>query len=174
MLAIKQKTSKQKMKNIALIGMMGSGKTSVGREIASLIGKEFVDTDEIFVSRYGNIARFFATHGETEFRKAEREISLEAVLESDRVVSLGGGAVLDSELMKKVKENCTVVLLTCEIAVLEKRIKIKADRPLITKKEDIENILKARNELYFGYADIVFDTSYRTPALSASEIVALL
>lgn len=162
------------MKNIALIGMMGSGKTSVGKELASLLGLKFCDTDEIFVSRYGDISEFFAIHGESEFRKEERKISSEAVLVAHSVISLGGGAALDGELMKKVKENCLVVLLTCEIAVLEKRIKIKADRPLVTKREDIENIFKARKEIYLKYADIIFDTSYLTAADSARKISTLL
>lgn len=160
--------------NLAFMGMPAVGKTTVGKIVAEKLAMDFCDADEIFVSRYGNISEFFARYGENCFRALEREISTEAACRTDSVISLGGGAVLDSIIMETVKRNCTVILLTASFDVLERRIAFNADRPLMKNKADIERLFLARKHLYEKYADITFDTSLFTPEQSANRIKEML
>lgn len=160
--------------NIALIGMSGAGKTTIGRLLAAELNKNFCDTDELFVSRYGNISEFFALEGEAKFRVLEKELSLEAVGGKDTVISLGGGAVLIAELMERVRRNCTVVLLACSAEVLARRITFDTDRPLMKEKDDVATVYAARRSLYFSNADLIFDTSEQTPETSAKLLKKLL
>lgn len=160
--------------NIALIGMMAVGKTSVGKALSELLNKKFYDTDAIFVSRFGNISEFFKSKGEEEFRRLEKEISVEAALNDDSVISLGGGAVLNPELMKIIRARCKVVLLTSGVDILVTRINCNAERPLIKAKEDIYKILSEREYLYKKYADTIFDTSYTEPVSAAEKISELI
>ena len=107
-------------------------------------------------------------------RKKEREISIKALNNKGSVVSLGGGAVLDSEIMKAAKRDHIVILLTCDLDVIIKRTESDNGRPLIKSRTDVYEIFKAREKLYYAYADLIFDTSERTPAEAAKKICAML
>lgn len=143
------------MRKIAFIGPMGSGKTTLAKLYGGKFGKTVFDTDEIFTSRYGDISRYIAAHGEDAFRKIEHELVLQAVNSDAGVISCGGGVVLDRRNMSALRSRYDIVCLTAPVFVLKARI-IMSDRPL---KDDIEKIVEERAELYRRYADYIIDTS---------------
>ena len=143
------------MRKIALIGPMGSGKTTLANECNRRLGVEVIDTDRVFVSRYGDISRFMAEHGEQAFRNIEREIVTEAASSNANIISCGGGVVKDRRNMAELRKACDIVLLTASIDILKKRI-ADSDRPF---KLDLEKIIAQRAQLYRRYADYTIDTS---------------
>lgn len=162
------------MTDIALIGMMGSGKTTVGRELAKLTRKRFIDTDAVFTEKYGNISDFFLAHGEKEFRLIEKKITLDSVSKRGCVISLGGGVILNSELMTEVKSECIVVLLDCSVEEIVLRLINDRTRPLIRTSEDIRRIYNERRSLYLNYADFTIDNTAMSASESAEEILRML
>jgi hypothetical protein len=98
---------------------MAAGKTSLGKRVARELGIPFVDSDAVFVRRYGVIADFFTTHGEAEFRRLEAEvIAEELAVPGSRIVALGGGAVITESTRRLLEQHPVVLLLTTQDAVL--------------------------------------------------------
>ncbi len=99
-------------KSLALVGMMGCGKTTCGRLLAEKTGLPLVDTDEIIVQQAGcSITEIFATHGETYFRDLETAVLREACRGDGQIITTGGGAILRRENREVLREHCTVVFL---------------------------------------------------------------
>ena len=119
--------------NICIGGFMCSGKTSVGRELSRRLGWEFLDTDVVIEQRAGiPVPRIFAELGEPVFRRFEFEVVSEAVGGSNRIVSLGGGALVNEELRKRVLSNaCLVILDVRAETVLCRAERQKGARPLL-------------------------------------------
>ena len=155
------------MATIALIGLRGSGKTAVGRELARLLGGGFLDTDELIVEAAGRtIAEIFAEKGEPEFRRLECEAVARAVAARPAVLSVGGGAVLDPQNASAIQSIATVVWLTAPPEVLLARIQADpstaASRPPLTAAgplEELQRLLRDRSSVYERLADQVIDTS---------------
>jgi shikimate kinase len=148
---------------------MGAGKTKVGRRVARILGVGFVDTDRAVVAEHGPIAQLFAEHGEPYFRSLERAAVAQA-LQSDGVVSLGGGAVLD-EATRRDLAGQRVVFLTVSARAVEGRLG-SGKRPLIRNGiDDWQRIFDERRELYDEVSDLTVDTSHR-PFDSIAEEVA--
>ncbi|MCH5154700.1 MAG: HAD-IA family hydrolase [Clostridiales bacterium] len=143
------------MRKVALIGPMGSGKTTLANECKQRLGVEVIDTDGVFVSRYGEISRYIADNGEQAFRNIEREIVIEAASTSANIISCGGGVVKDKHGMAALRKACDIVLLTAPVDTLKKRI-ADSDRPF---KLGLEKIIEERAHLYRRYADYTIDTS---------------
>lgn len=143
------------MSKIAFIGPMGSGKSTLAKQYQAECGGEVFDTDDAFTARYGDISRYMAANGESEFRKAEQEVVLQAVNSHANIISCGGGVVLNKSNMNALRACCDIVCLTAPTDVLKERIK-DSGRPL---KNDIEKIVKERENLYRRYADYTIDTS---------------
>ncbi|WP_342663266.1 shikimate kinase [Agrococcus lahaulensis] len=145
---------------IALIGPMAAGKTSLGRKLASRIGRTFADTDRLVVLEHGPIPEIFAEHGEPAFRRWEAE-AVQRALVPGTVVALGGGAVLD-EGSRELLRSATVVLVTVDERAAERRLAGGA-RPLVADGIDAwRRIAAEREPLYRSLADVTLDTS-RTP-----------
>ena len=142
-------------RRLALIGPMGSGKSSLARRYTAKYGGTVFDTDAEFTRRNGDIPAFFARNGEEEFRKAEQRLLVEAAQSDASVISTGGGAALCRKGMYALRAVCDVVYLTAPTAVLEKRIK-SSDRPL---KNSLVQTIRDRAPLYEKYADYTIDTS---------------
>jgi shikimate kinase len=165
--------------NIALFGFMGVGKTAVGCVLAKLTGMSYVDLDEIIVDRAGKtIPEIFEEEGEPAFRGIERAVTREVAGLDGQVIACGGGTVLDDENLANLRRSSKMVLLVAEPGVILERVKKDDDnRPLLAtddKLSQIQSLLKSRESGYMRAADIVVDTSKRTPEQVAEEILEQL
>jgi len=144
------------MSNVCLIGFMGSGKSSVAREIGRKYNKKYVELDKIIEQEAAMaISDIFEKHGEGYFRDLETK-ALEMLECEDTVISCGGGIVLRDENVALLKKNATVIWLKTEPFVIFERIKNAEDRPLLKGNmtaEYIENMLNLRQKRYKYAAD---------------------
>ena len=132
-------------KNLVLTGMMGVGKSTVGKNLAQKLSYNFVDIDRIIESREGStINLIFKNKSESYFRKLENEISLEKLKKKNTVVSLGGGAFLNKSIRREVKSTSVSFWLDVDVAVLIKRLKKTKKRPLLYNK----NLNVTVNKIY--------------------------
>ncbi len=154
------------MKNIALIGFMGTGKTAVGRALSSSINRPFVDTDLLIQRRAGKtIGQIFESDGEQRFRDLESRVIEEVCRLDGHVISYGGGAVLRPENRCNIRENATVILLRATATTILSRVSKSTERPLLMDGDRLNRIcslLKAREELYYSTMDIAIDTDNMT------------
>ncbi len=124
----------KKYKNIILTGMMGSGKTTVGKELAALLNCNFIDLDEIIEKKYGKISDIFAQKGEAYFREAETQ-ELKNLKEKEKfVLSTGGGIILKDENIEILKKIGQVFYLSAKSETIYGRIKNQNHRPLLNTK----------------------------------------
>ncbi len=169
-------------KPIALIGMRGTGKSSVGRPLAKILAGDFVDTDELVSSRAGkSITSIFAEDGESGFRLRESAAIAEAVARSPCVISVGGGAVVVPRNIEFLRENCTVVWLTASLDRIRERIvsdpMSATMRPPLTGPDpirELEKLARDREPHYSAAAHLGLDTSRLLAIEAAFEIVRLL
>jgi len=161
---------------IFLTGMMGTGKSTVGRAIAQASGRPFVDLDEVIEQRAGaTVAELFRRDGEAAFREIERA-SLEEQLQdrTPRVVALGGGSLLARPLRLRALERGTVISLVADVATILSRVQGGA-RPLLgaaPTQSKLEAIIEARASAY-AEAHAVIDTSRSSPAACAAEALRI-
>ena len=160
--------------NVYLIGPMGSGKTAVGKRLAALLGKEFVDSDAEIERRCGvDIRYIFEKEGEARFRERERDV-IAALTELDGVVvATGGGAVLDPQNRERLSGSGTVVYLEATIDAQLKRTQPSRNRPLLMSgdpRATLERLMSVRRPLYESIADIRVDTTGRQVAAVAADI----
>lgn len=154
-------------KKIAFVGPMGSGKSTLAMQYKAKFGGAVFDTDEVFTSLYGNIARYIKDNGEDAFRKIEHELVLQAVKQGVEIISCGGGVVLDKRNMSAMRSGYDIVCLTAPVSILKMRI-AKSDRPF---KGDIEIIVEEREHLYRRYADYTIDTSNGNSLQHLSDVL---
>jgi shikimate kinase len=164
--------------NVFLIGPMGAGKTTIGRHLATLLHKRFVDVDHEIEKRTGvTIPVIFEIEGEAGFRRRESAVIDELTRERDIVLATGGGAVLLEESRKLLKERGTVVYLQADIETLVERTRRDRNRPLLQTSDPrgkIEELLRQREPIYREVADVVVDTGQRAPSSVARDIVTRL
>jgi len=166
------------MKNIILIGFMGSGKTSVGKVLSQLLKRGFIDMDEEIEKREGRkIKEIFEQNGEEYFRNLETNLLKELSKENDKVISTGGGIIVKKENIELLKNTGTVVFLHTEQEQLIKNLRNSQNRPLI----DVENfedkvaeLLEQREAIYLNTADMIIQTSNKSIENIAEEIKSLL
>jgi len=164
---------------IALIGYRASGKTTVGRLAAGLLGGAFVDTDQVVMQQAGrSIAEIFEAEGEAGFRRRERVAIERVTRDPPKVIAVGGGAIEDQANVKTLKRVATIIRLIAPPEVLWRRIQIDAAssslRPPLTAGvglEQVREVLQRREPFYQAAADITIDTSSRSPIAVAREIV---
>ncbi|MCC7291034.1 MAG: type I 3-dehydroquinate dehydratase [Phycisphaerales bacterium] len=165
-------------RSIALIGYRGSGKTTVARHLARLLGVAHVDTDEMIVARAGRTIReIFEQEGEPSFRRIEREVIAALPGRPPCVISVGGGAIEDPENGACLKRLAEIIWLTASPETLHRRLEedasSRAGRPALTSRgglDEVRAVLDRRAPLYQGAADRTIDTTHRTPWEIASEI----
>jgi shikimate kinase len=154
--------------NIILLGYRGSGKTSIGKKLASQLWKTFVDIDDEICERFDGltIAEIWDQHGEAAFREMEVKVTQEYCAKSDLVIALGGGTVMQPAARQAVVEADAIrIYLYSEPQVLLQRIKgdaaTAANRPNLTQfgggLEEIKSVLEERDPVYREVADKVFD-----------------
>ena len=156
-------------KNIVLIGLPGSGKTTVGELLAESMGRTLVDTDAMIVEKEGrSIPEIFAAEGETYFRALETQCAKEAAQMADVIIATGGGMVLKQENMEALRETGAVYFLDRSAQAIADSVDVSG-RPLLKDdREKIFRLQKERDKLYRKYADAVY--SGGTPAELADTI----
>lgn len=153
---------------------MGVGKSTIGRRLATVTGKRFVDADEELERKTGvEIDLIFEIEGEPGFRRRESRLIEELVGLRDIVLATGGGAVLDPANRTLLKRNGTIVYLTAPPPVLVRRTARDRNRPLLRtgdRLQRIEQLLAERESLYVEIADVVIDTAGHSAKDSLEEI----
>jgi shikimate kinase len=153
-------------KSIVLIGMMGAGKSSVGRCLQQRTGLARLDTDEMVAAQFGiPIAQIFEKHGEERFRIAETDVLRKLAPERPAIVVTGGGIVGNTENLDLLKQLGTVVWVTADEATLFERASRRNDRPLLQQKNPravFSKLFRERESLYAAAADLRVDTSALT------------
>jgi len=166
------------MKNLFIIGMMGSWKSTVGCKLAETLDIEYVDMDDAIeeVTKM-KISDIFSDFGEDRFREMETAFFIEKAKQEDQVFSTGGGIVLNPENRKVLKYG-TTFFLNASTNTLANRIHNTTKRPLLANSENLETCLEKiwneRKSLYIGSAHHTIDTNNLTPAQVLDEILNLL
>jgi len=162
------------MNTIILIGMMGSGKTSVGKLLAERLGYKHIDTDHIIEETQGlSITRIFEAHGESKFRELEENVIDKISKLSDVVVSTGGGIILNPINTMRLKEMGTVIYLRASAKQLEANLKdMPDDRPLL-KMHTLAVLLTVRASLYDHAAHYSVDIDGLTIEAITAEILKI-
>jgi shikimate kinase len=163
---------------IALIGMMGSGKTQAGLALAKILPRyEFVDLDSAIEKSQGKtIPEIFALHGEAYFRSAETEVLKNIVQRSPLILSTGGGVVLSSANAQLLRENCVCVYLKALPETVLERVGMASNRPLLKNLSEPEKLLKIkalleeRAVLYQAIAHLELETEGQTALGVAQQI----
>ncbi len=162
--------------NIYLVGFMGTGKTSVGRELARKKKWQFVDLDELIELREKQvISDIFAKKGEPYFRKAEKKVLKEVASQKNFVVACGGGIVLDKDNIRIMKETGRLICLTASPQIILKRTSGYTQRPLLNvpePKKQVKLLLKLRAP-YYAKADKTIDTSKISIKEAAAKIAKM-
>ena len=165
--------------NIALIGFMGSGKSTVGKRLARRLGREFIEIDRLIEQRANkSIENIFKDQGEVGFRDLEEEIIKEVSSSvHDVVIACGGGLVLRQVNIDRLRESSRIVYLGVETATLQDRLARSRKRPLLNRPDResvIEELHAARQPLYEAAAEITVRTGRRPFAAVITEIVERL
>lgn len=156
-------------RTIALVGMMGVGKSTVGRKLADSLGAGFVDSDDEVEKAAGlSVQEIFARLGEAEFRRGERRVIERLVNGPPIVLATGGGAYLDADTRALLKEKATTIWLRADLEVIWKRVSRRDTRPLLKRdnpKQVLADLAAARAPVY-AEADIVVESG-EAPASEA-------
>lgn len=149
------------MENIYLIGMPGSGKSRLGKEVAEKLGLEFVDTDEVTVKQAGvkSMNELFGKAGIARFRQMEKQVLNDLSKKTDLLVSTGGGIILDPENKNTMINTGRVVFIDVNLTTLRRRIDVN-DRPLVVNMDQaLEDLYFHRLDLYKNAATDRFDNN---------------
>ena len=159
--------------NLALIGFMGTGKTSVGRHVAEHLGFDFLDTDELIQSHTGRtIADIFAKDGEPAFRELERKVVQELSTREKTLISTGGGLPTNEENLSALKSFALVICLWASPEKIWERVKNQSHRPLLHDADPQQKIreLLATREPFYKQADVLINTDLRSVREAAQQV----
>lgn len=148
-------------RSIVLVGLMGAGKSSVGKRLATRLGVHFVDADTAIEEAAGmSIPEIFSLRGEADFRAGERRVIARLLREGPQVLATGGGAYMNEETRDSIREHGLSVWLKAELDVLMKRVRRRADRPLLKTEDPEATMMKLMAERYpvYGLADLTVTT----------------
>ena len=164
-------------RSIVLIGLMGVGKTTVGRRLAATLKRKFKDADEEIEKAAGrSVSEIFDDFGEAAFRDGERKVIARLLEQPPMVLALGGGAFVDPTTRQQVKAHACTIWLQADIDVLMKRVLRRDTRPLL-KTEDPEQVmrdlLEKRSEIY-AEAEVHIDAGAGTHQITVDNILAAL
>jgi len=166
------------VKNLVLVGFMGSGKTDAGKLASARLGMKFVDMDGIIEQRHGQtISQIFETKGEAYFRQQERALVRELAAGDGRVIATGGGVVLDANNLRDFGRTGVVICCWVDAGVAHERTKHAKHRPLleeadVDRRARLESLLRDR-ELLYKAIPLRIDTSAMTVEQQAGEIVRI-
>ena len=142
-----------KKKNVCIMGLMGSGKSIIGKDLSKYSKLKFYDTDkEIELITKKSINEIFEKDGESYFRKIEEKICLKLLKKNNCIISLGGGSIINKNIRKAINQNSYSIYLEVKLDNLENRLKSSKKRPLLNKntnnKETLENLYNQRRKFY--------------------------
>jgi len=164
--------------NIFLVGMMGAGKTTVGRALAARLKREFVDTDRVLVERTGvAVATVFEIEGEEGFRRRETAVLREVCEQDERIVATGGGIVLAEENRRVMRESGTVVYLRARLESLWERTRHDSSRPLLATPDPrarLAELLEQREPLYREAAHVIVDSGPQSASTLVNRVLTAL
>jgi shikimate kinase len=155
----------RQIQNIALIGFMGTGKSSVGQLVSAQLHFTFLDTDHVIEARAGkSISEIFAQQGEPAFRDLERKIVGELVTRKKTVISTGGGLPVNPENLASLKNHSLVVCLWASPEKIWERVRNQSHRPLLNEKDPLAKIRSLLEERapYYRQADVLLNTEMRS------------
>jgi shikimate kinase len=160
--------------NLALVGFMGTGKSTVGHLVASMLHFKFVDTDEMIEKRAGKrISEIFATDGEGQFRLYEKETVAQLSTLDSVVISTGGGLIMNPENLASLKKHALVICLWANAKTIYARVGHQTHRPLLQTGDPLEtitNLLNSRKPAYLQ-ADVLINSELRSPREVAQHVV---
>ena len=164
-------------RTIVLVGLMGSGKSKIGRRLADRLHQTFFDSDSEFETAAGcTIAEYFAQHGEPAFREGERKV-IERLLEGPPcVLATGGGAFCDSHTRALIKQRAYSIWLRADLDLLVRRTSGRDHRPLLKQgnpREILAKLMEVRHPLY-QQADMVVDTTDVPPDVTLEAVLSTL
>ena len=145
--------SEIKKKNVCIMGLMGSGKSVIGRDLSKYYNLKFYDTDkEIELKTKKSINDIFEEDGELYFRKIEEKICLELLTNNDCIISIGGGSIINKKIRQSIKQNSYSIYLQVKLNNLVNRVKSSKKRPLLNKninqKKTLDNLYNERRKFY--------------------------
>ena len=164
-------------KSIVLVGLMGCGKSAIGRRLAACLKLPFVDADDEIEKAAGkSISEIFEDHGEAEFRDGERKVIARLLSGGPQVLATGGGAFMDNTTRARVAEHGVSVWLRAELPVLMRRVSRRDNRPLLNTGKPAAVMAKLMEERYpiYAKADIAAESRDVPHEQIVSEIVAKL
>ncbi len=144
-------------KSIVLIGLMGSGKSAVGKMLSEMIGVPFSDTDNIIEKEVGKkIDQIFDDYGERYFRKVEEKVVGKALDNSAHIISTGGGSILSPKTRSLIKVKSCSVWIQCDVHLIARRILNQEKRPLLKNKNIVDTLIEKNEERikFYSQADI--------------------
>ena len=150
-----------KKKNICIMGLMGSGKSVIGKDLSKYLDLKFYDTDkEIESITRKKISDIFKEEGESYFRDIEEKVCIEILTKENCIVSLGGGSIISKKIRKIIKKSSYSIYLQVKLEHLQNRLRFSKKRPLLNKnlnkREILENLLKNRQK-YYEKADLIIN-----------------
>ena len=160
--------------NLALIGFMGTGKSSVGRLVAEQLHFDYLDTDELIQSRTGRtITDIFDGEGEAVFRKLEQQLVMELAIRKRTVISTGGGLPTNPASLASLKNHALVVCLWASPEKIWERVRNQTHRPLLRSTDSQSKIreLLAAREPFYRQADVLINTDLRSAREAAQQVV---
>ncbi len=164
-------------RTIVLVGLMGAGKTSIGRRLAARLGLPFRDADaEIELAAGCGIPELFARFGEREFRDGERRVVRRLLAGDPIVLATGGGAYMDPQTRATIRDEGVALWLRCRLSTLLRRVAGRAHRPLLNEgdpAEVLQRLIDARHPTY-AEADIIVDCSDETPETTTGHVLDAL
>ncbi len=164
-------------RTVALVGLMGAGKSAIGKRLALRLGLPFVDADDEIERAAGcSIAEFFERFGEAEFRAGERRVISRLLAGPAHVLSTGGGAYMDAETRALMRAHAITVWLRAELDVLYERVKKRTHRPLLSQgdpKQILERLMSQRYPVY-AEADIVVESTAQPADITTDQVLEAL
>jgi shikimate kinase len=146
---------------IVLVGLMGAGKTSVGKRLAEKLGFRFVDADHAIEQAAGEtIPEIFANHGEAYFREGEKRVIARLLEDGEQVLATGGGAFMNDETRNAIKQHAISIWLKADLELLTKRVQKRDNRPLLKgqdAREVLKHLIEVRHPVYES-ADITVES----------------
>jgi len=150
--------------NIVLTGLRGTGKSSIGAVLAEQLGYTFLDTDVAIEAQAGmRIADIVDQYGWPHFRTLERDVVVQTAAAGRHVIAAGGGTLMNACNAKRLKASGVVVLLLCDLSILQRRIGAEGNRPSLTGQSsavaELNRVWEERRERYYAVADLTYDVS---------------